>query len=436
MNYAEALRYLDQHRNLEATEPLGAGSSGVSLDSIAKLLAAVGDPQDSYPVIHVSGTNGKGSVTRFTADILAGLELAVGRYTSPHLHRINERISYDGVAISDDELARVVSLLAEVEPLVDAELTWFELVTATALVWFADQGIDVAVVEVGMLGADDATNVVQADVAVINNVARDHVPAGADDWLLAVAEAKSGIITPGRPLVLGEVPTPEVRAIFDLAGPAETMAVGRDALIEANTVAVGGRVLDYVGPHGPYEPIFVPFHGAHQVDNAATALLTVETFLNRGIDGDFVAQALSGSELPGRFELIALEPKVIVDVAHNEAAAEALWSSLNEEFARLGSWILVVGTTADRDTAAFLRAIHADQFDAVICTEPGGPRSLPAADLGQVADSMGIAAEVVADPVEAALRARAVASVDDCIVVTGASGVVAAVRATINAAAD
>ncbi len=430
MNYADALRYLDRHRNIEASEPLGSGAPGdLGLGPISELLAAVGDPQASYPVIHVTGTNGKGSVTRFVADILGGLELAVGRYSSPHLHRINERISYDGVAISDDEFARVLTLLAEVEPLISTTPTWFELVTAAAFVWFADQGIDVAVIEVGMLGRHDATNVVEADVAVLTNIAHDHVAAGPN-WRTEVASAKAGIITPGRPVVCGFEPGDDVADLINAEKPSEILTVGGDGIVESNLVAVGGRVIDYIGPYGPYEPIFVPFHGAHQGINVATALLTVETFLGRGIDGEIVNAVLAQSEMPGRFEVLASDPVVICDIAHNEAAAAVTWQTLDGEYARLGSWVLVVGLNADRDPTAFLDAIHAADFDAVILTQPRGDRALPVEEL--LAAAAGVGAEAIADPVDAIRRARVVAQDDDLILITGSSGVVAPVSASIS----
>ncbi len=430
MNYADALRYLDRHRNVEATEALGAGAPGdLDLSTITAILAALGDPHRSYPVIHVTGTNGKGSVTRFVADILGGLELAVGRYTSPHLHRINERICYDGNPISDDELARVLTLLSEIEPMIDVTPTWFEVITAAALVWFADQGVDVAVIEVGMLGRDDATNVVEADVAVITNIANDHVAPGPN-WRREVTTAKAGIITPGRPVVCGFVPDDEVAQLLSAQEPSAVYSVGRDAVVESNLVAVGGRVVDYLGPYGPYESIFVPFHGAHQGTNLATALLTVETFLGRGIDGAVVNAVVETAELPGRFELLATEPTLIVDVAHNEAAATATWNTLDTEYARLGSWILVVGLNSDRDPHEFLRAIHAGEFDAVILTQPGGDRSLNVEALAAAAQ--GLDAEVVADPIDAIRRARVVAKSDDLILVTGSSRLVAPISASLS----
>jgi dihydrofolate synthase/folylpolyglutamate synthase len=215
VNLREALDYLDRHVNLEAR----AGRiDGLSTDPMAGLLAVLGDPHRAYPVIHVTGTNGKGSTGRMISALLAASGLTVGTYLSPHLERLNERICRQLEPIPDDELAEVLTLLAGVEPLLEHRPSWFELVTSAAFVWFAETAVDVAVVEVGLLGRFDATNVVDGAVAVLTNIGKDHTD-GAPGWQRAVAWEKAGIVKPGSHAVLGSA-LGDLRAEVEAQGPA------------------------------------------------------------------------------------------------------------------------------------------------------------------------------------------------------------------------
>ena len=285
------------------------------------LCDVLGDPQHAYPVIHVTGTNGKGSVTRMIAALLQARGLSVGAYTSPHLERINERLVWDGRPIDDEELGEQIGAVAAVEELAGVRPSYFEILTAAAFRWFADLAVDVAVVEVGLLGRYDATNVARAQVAVVTNVGRDHTDGGAG-WRVAIASEKAGIIEPESHLVLGEI-DPDIQAVFTAEGPAATWTREVDFGCEANRVAVGGRLVDLWTPSGRVEDVYLPVHGAHQGDNAALALASVEAFFGAPTDEEVVTEAFAGLELPGRFEVVRREPTVVVDGAHNVDGARA-----------------------------------------------------------------------------------------------------------------
>lgn len=445
MDYAAALAYLDQHTNMEGSRanrfappapdlPTAGQVDGLSVAPMRALLAALGDPQDAFRTIHITGTNGKGSVARYAAAILRATSLSVGLYTSPNMAKVNERINWDGRDIPDDELARVVGLLAGVEDLVDHDPSRFELLTAAAYVWFAEQGVEVGVIEVGLLGRYDATNVIDADVAVVTNIGKDHTD-GAEGWRTAVASEKAGIIKPDSRVVLG-APMGDLLEVFEAEPSAGIWEAGRDFEVEANLLALGGRSIDLRTPGESYDQLFVPAHGRHQGDNAATAVAAVEAFFDRPTPEDLINEALAEVRLPGRFEVVDQEPAVVLDGAHNPDGAAAAYRTLTEEFARLGSWVLVVGMLKGKDPIEMLLALGAPDFDAVICTEPDWSRAIPAEELAFAASSLGLTPEVVRNPVEALARARAVTAADDLILVAGSLYVVGEVRASLPIPAD
>ncbi len=438
MDYSSALAYLDAHTNLEGNRsgrftpsmPTAGQVDGLSVEPMLALLGALGEPHQAYRSIHITGTNGKGSTARMAAAILRSMDLSVGLYTSPNMDKVNERISWDGHDISDEDFGRVIGLLAAVEPLVDHTPSRFELLTAAAFVWFAEQGADVAVVEVGLLGRYDATNVIDADVAVITNIGKDHTD-GAEGWQAKVAAEKAGIIKPNSHVVLGS-PMAEHRATFEAEPSADMWIAGRDFETEANSLAVGGRIVDLRTPGANYDQLFVPAHGAHQGDNVATAVATVEAFFGRPTPEELVGEALATVRFPGRFEVVDYSPTVILDGAHNPEGARAAYQTLTEEFARLGSWVLVVGLLSGKDPVEMLQALNAQDFDAVICTEPNWSRAIPAERIAAAARFLGISAEVVRKPVEALTRARAVTADDDLILVAGSLYVVGEVRSSLD----
>ena len=432
MNLREALAWLDRHINLEAN---AGRPSGASLDRMREIARVLGDPHQAYPSIHLTGTNGKGSTARIATALLQTSGLTVGTYTSPHLERINERMSRNLEPISDEELAEAFSAVAAIEPIIDGPPSHFEILTAAALHWFADVAVDVAVLEVGLLGRYDCTNIVDATVAVLTRVAADHTDK-SEGWRRAIAEEKVGIVKPGSTFVLGET-DPELRDIFEAAPAAEMWVRDVDFGVEANRVAVGGRLLDLRTPGGRYTDLFLPLHGAHQGDNAAAALAAVEGFFGRPLDEDVVTEAFAAVTVPGRLEAVAHSPSVLLDAAHNPDGAESLSAALAESFTVVGSRTLVVGLLAQQDPAEMLTALDASAFDlVVVCTPPGSPRARPAAEVAAVAGSLGISAEVVPDPIEAVARAVALADEEDLVVVAGSIYVVGAVRAAYSRQAE
>lgn len=426
MDLSAALRYLDDHVNLEAT----AGRvEGLSLDRMRELAHVLGDPQSAYPVIHVTGTNGKGSTARMVTALLRAAGLGVGTYSSPHLEAINERIAYDGEPIADGELASLIADLAALEPMLSQPPSYFELLTAAALRWFADRAVDVAVVEVGLLGRYDATNVCDATVAVLTNVGRDHTD-GAGDWRRRIAEEKLGIVKPGSTFVLGETDA-ALADLFASTPAAETWVRSGQFDVVDDVLAVGGRSVTLRTPHHVVEDVFLPLHGAHQADNAAVALAAAEAFFGRGLEDELVREAFAGVEVPGRFEVVHRHPTIVLDGAHNVDGARAAASTLADEFTLAGSLLMVVGFLEGRDATEMLEALGAQDAAFVVACTPPSPRAQLSAEVAAAADGLGIVAEAVGDVSDALRRALALASSDDLILVTGSLYVIGAARAAL-----
>jgi dihydrofolate synthase/folylpolyglutamate synthase len=421
---AEALAWLDRHVNLEAT----AGRiEGLSLERMHRLIDVLGEPQRAYPVIHLTGTNGKGSTARLITALLAESGLTVGTYTSPHLERVNERLSRSGEPISDDELAEVLRDLERLEPLTGVVNSYFELLTAAAFRWFADVAVDVAVVEVGLLGRYDATNVADGLVAVVTNVGHDHSDFEGD-WRAKVADEKAGIVKPGSTLVLGETDA-ELLPIFERAGADSTWYRDFDFGLERNDLAVGGRLLDLRTPTGVYEEVFLPLHGAHQGDNAAVALAAAEAFFGERIADEVVAEAFARTKVPGRFEVVRRDPLVVLDGAHNSEGAAAAAQTLFDDFSVSGDVLIVVGVMSPRDPSSVLAALEVERSGLVVACEPPSPRAVPAREVAAAAEALGANAVVEPDVAQAVDRALAMAGPDDAVLVTGSLYVVGAARA-------
>lgn len=426
MNLYAALAYLDQHTNLEAT---AGRAEGLSLERMTQLVHALGDPQLAFPVIHITGTNGKGSVARMCTELLRASGLSVGTYTSPHLNDINERIAWDGEPISDEDLGTAIGAVASVESVAGVTPSYFEILTAAAFVHFANVAVDVAVVEVGMLGRFDATNVVDATVAVLTNIGHDHTD-GKGKWRRAIAEEKVGIVKPGSTFICGE-PDPDLRDVFENTEAAATWFREEDFDCEQSMIALGGRAVSLRTPSGVEDEIFVPLHGEHQGDNAAVALAAVEAFFERRLDPEVVAEGFGAVKVPGRFEVVMREPTVILDAAHNLDGARACALTLREEFTLSGSVIMVVGFLKGRDPADMLDALGAVDAGLVVACTPDSPRAITAPEVAGSADAMGIAVESISSVDDAVNRALAVASVDDLVLITGSLYVVGPARAVV-----
>ena len=410
----EALAWLEGHVNMEADRSPSAAD--LRLGKVAELAKLSGDPQHAAPVVHVTGTNGKGSTTALLTDLLGAHGLTVGTYTSPDLERINERLARNGEPIRDDELAEVLDDLRTLEEGSGVRATRFELLTLAAFRWFADLPVDVMVVEVGLGGARDATNIADAAVAVVTNVGLDHVgvigPTRVD-----IAREKAGIVKPGSTLVLGET-DPELVPLFEAAGGARTVRRGPDLDVDRNTLAVGGRALDLRTPEGRYEDVFLSLHGAHQGDNAVLAVAATEAFFGRPIDDEVVRQVLATASVPGRFEVVGRSPLVILDGAHNPDGARAAAATLGD-FSVDGETILVVGMSAERDPVEMLTALGAPAARLVVATAAATPRAMAAEDVAAAARTVGVEAVVVPEVGEAVRRAIGRAGPNDVVLVTG-----------------
>jgi dihydrofolate synthase/folylpolyglutamate synthase len=426
------LRWLDSHVNRET----GAGPgrdriANPTRDRIHSLLELLGSPQIEYPAIHLTGTNGKTSTARMVVELLDALGASTGAYTSPHLERVNERLSFRGEPIADDDLAEVLRAVALAEQAGAVDPSYFEILTAAAFEWFANVAVDIAVVEVGLGGTWDATNEIDARIAVITNVAIDHVEY-LGPTREGIAEEKAGIIKPGATLVLGEV-DPELAPIFERRGAARIVRRHADFGVGRNELAVGGRLIDLKSPGREYPGIFLPLHGAHQADNAAIALATAEMFLGEPLDADIVSRAFANVTSPGRLEVVRRQPLVLLDGAHNVAGAEALRSALAEAFADAPR-TLVVGLLREKEPHEMLAALGLDDAAALITCRAPSPRALDATTIAKAALEMGFDPErvEVVDSVEEAIGAAMLGVPDDGqIVITGSLYVVGAARALL-----
>ncbi|MDP3208453.1 MAG: folylpolyglutamate synthase/dihydrofolate synthase family protein [Rhodoglobus sp.] len=397
---------------------------------VAELL---GDPQRSYSVIHITGTNGKTSTSRMTESILRAYGLRTGLMTSPHLVRVNERIVIDGQPISNRALAENWADIRPFIDMVDAELianseetlTYFEALTVLAFAAFADAPIDVAVLEVGMGGEWDSTNVADGQVAVLTPIALDHTQR-LGSTVQEIARTKSGIIKPVASVV-SAAQTPDALAEIERAVDLteSTLAVEGGAFgLESSSVAVGGQVITVRGLAGTYSDLFLPLFGDHQGRNAALAIAAVESFLGSGTQalvGDLLAEGLATATSPGRLQVVGVEPTVIVDAAHNPHGATALAAALGSYFT-FDEVVVVLGILQDKDAAGIIEELSpiAARFNV---TQSRSERAVPNDELAVlVAERAGQDSTYQFETVEEALAdARAWAGESDrrAVLVTG-----------------
>jgi dihydrofolate synthase/folylpolyglutamate synthase len=360
-----------------------------SLDRIQAFTALLGDPQTAYPVIHITGTNGKTSTSRMIDTLLRALNLRTGRFTSPHIETMNERISIDGEPLDDEQFVRAFNEVAAYTHLVDADqehpLSFFEAIVGMAFSAFADAPVDVAVVEVGMGGSWDATNVADGSVAVVLPIAVDHanyLGGTATD----IALEKAGIIKEGAIAILAEQST-EVATVLLARATQVGATVAREGLefgVISRVPAVGGQTVSLQGLRARYDDIFLPLYGAHQAQNAAVALAAVEAFAgDEPLSDDLVRTAFAEVTSPGRMEVIRRSPSIILDAAHNPAGAEATAAALEDSFV-FSPLIGVIGVMADKDYEGVLAAFE-PHLAHLIVTQNATPRAMPAHVLGAAA---------------------------------------------------
>ncbi len=422
MDYLEALDHLDRLINYEV-QPRAGAIKGLSLDKMQQVMEILGDPQHACAAIHITGTNGKGSTARMIESLLASMGLRVGLYTSPHVSSPCERIRVAAVELDQPTFGRAIGDIARLVEVAElGPLSWFETVTAAAFLHFANEAVEVAVVEVGMLGKFDATNVVDGQIAVITNVGRDHTD-GAPGWWRRIAEEKAGIVKPGASVVIGET-TPELAEIVAARSPAVILTPS----LLSNEVAVGGRLLSLQTPRATHSEVFLGLHGAHQAHNAAVAIAAVEEFFDAPVNSDVIHEAFATVEAPGRLEVVHRSPLMLLDAAHNPPGAEALARSLDEDFGGVNRRFLVFGIQDGRDPAEVLTALGVAAFDMVVaCTAPTA-RGVEAAELRDTAVSLGARVEAIADIATAVDYVLDEADDEDLIVVAGSVTVLEVAR--------
>jgi len=380
VNIDSALRHLERRPDPAPGAPTSAGGLSALLDVLA-------DPQAAAPVVLVTGTAGAGVVARLTTALLRAQGLSVGSWSASHLERVHEHMSWDGEPVDDETLGRLIGEVAAVEDLADVTLTATELLAGAAFRWFAEVAVDVVVVEAGAPDHDAVAAVV--DPAV---------------------EVRTGT---------GEVVAPE-----------GTWSDPADLGVAADRVAVGGRLVDLRTPGAAHDEVYLPAHGAHLGSQAALAVAAVEALLGRPQATEGVTAALAEVALPGRFEVVARHPTVVLDVVVDVEGAAATAATLAEDLTLAGSVLLVVGLGPGAEPGEVLHALGAPSAGLVVATSPVGI-GVAASDLAGVADRLGAVTETAPDPVDAVWRALAVATEDDLVLVAGAPAVVGPVRAAL-----
>ncbi len=362
-----------------------------SLDRIAMLLDYLGNPQETFRSIHLAGTNGKTSTSRMIDSLLRSFGIRTGRFTSPHLEDIRERISLDGELITPEYFIYTYEDIKPYIELVDSQsehpLSYFEVLTAMAYAAFADAPIDVGIIECGVGGAWDATNVINSDVAVMTPIGLDHQEY-LGETIAEIAHTKAGIFRSGKPSVLAHQTREAAEVLIRESATIESIPLreGLDFALLRRDVAVGGQLLTIQGLGGTYEDIFLPLYGRHQASNAALALVAVEAFLGGGaqqLDIDAVRDGFAQATSPGRLEVMRRNPTVIIDAAHNHHGVIALREALTEEFA-FDRIIAIVAILGDKDVTSFLSEL-ANVVDEIIVTENSSPRAMPTEELFKIA---------------------------------------------------
>ena len=429
-SYVEALTWLESHIDFERVAP--NRQAVPTLDPITDTLALLADPQLDYRTVHITGTNGKGTTTTLTSALLSATGLRVGAFTSPDLHSINERIAVNGEPIDDEELITLLQRLADVESVSSIALTRFELLTAAALLHFSDEGVDVAVIEVGMGGTWDSTNIIHSDVAVLTNVDLDHT-AVLGTTIAEIASDKVGIFR-GEGIAI----VATTNAIVVEIAKRRTEELGatlwlldQDFVLERNELALGGRAITLRTPFEQYEEVLVSLHGIHQGVNAATAIVAAEAFLGRGLGDEVVTSTLGKARMPGRMELISRRPMIVVDGAHNPAGVKALVATLGGAFHVEGARRCVLGMLSGRDIDDMVEPLVALGFTEFHCCAPHSPRAVPANVVADAVRRHGGVAYEHPSGLAALAHARERSTDEDLIVVAGSLYLVAEVRGEV-----
>lgn len=424
MNYEQSIVYVDRHIGLGAEPGLGR---------ITDLLDLMGRPHEGYPIIHVAGTNGKTSTSRLATLILVAHGLTTGTLTSPHLQTIEERLAVNGRTATSEEFALAMSDVAAFADLRegagDEPNTYFELTAAAAFAYFADQAVNAAVLEVGLGGRLDATNVVDAEVCVVTSIGKDHTEFLGED-LASIASEKVAIAGPNAILITGPLP----QEALDVASKhARQLGIqhrlyDKDYGIGEYERGVGGWLVRIEGAETTYPEIFLPLHGRYQLTNLAVAIAACEALVGRKLDVEAVRDAAAVATAPGRMEPLAASPFVMVDGAHNAEGVETLVESLVEEYPTT-KWQILLGVMGEKNVDLIVERLG-PIARGIVTTAVDSPRALPADDLAKkvmeiLPDVPVVAAESVRDGVD---MARAEAGVNGAVLVTGSLYLVGKVR--------
>lgn len=433
MNFKQVLAQLDARTNYEASGRLVAPT----LERITALLEMLGDPQGGIPAIHITGTNGKTTTARAATEVLRASDLSVATFTSPHVESITERIQADATPISENEFIdawrELVPFMEHIDETV-GKVTWFEAITALAFIWFADKGVDVAVIEVGMGGTWDATSVVETAVAAITRIDVDHAHV-LGDTPAKIAVEKAGIIKPDSVLVTVE----QTQEVFDVLRArceevgAEIRSEPMSFELEKSVVAVGGQSVDLRLGREYHRGLFLPMFGEQFAHNAALGAAAVHAFMgDRPQETAILEEAFAKIKVPGRLEVIQRNPLVILDGAHNPAAAAALASALPHAF-DYENVILVIGAMTDKDVPGMLAPL-VKLSSGVVATQANWPRAMTAPDVAAAAATAGAKVIAVEQNVPDAIKAAIAAAGDrDCVLVTGSLYTVGEARTALAA---
>ena len=355
-----------------------------SMDRIAALVDVLGSPQLSYPTIHLAGTNGKTTTARMIDSLFRELDYRTGRFTSPHLESFLERVSINGFPIPAEGMIATYNDIALYLDLIDSRqphpISFFEAITALAFVAFAEYPVDIGIIEAGMGGEWDATNVVSSAVSVFTPIGMDHMEY-LGHTLEEIAQTKSGIIKPESHVVIAAQPISVAKVLTEavIKKAAIPFREGLEFSVAKRDLAVGGQVLTLSGIHGAYSDIFLPLYGAHQATNAAVALAAVEAFVGVKVDEDVVRRGFANVDSPGRLEILHRDPTVIVDAAHNPHGAHALALTLRNEF-DFESIFGVLAILGDKDVDGVLTELE-PVVDRLVVTASSSSRALPVDEL-------------------------------------------------------
>ena len=434
-NYQAALDYLYSFVDFSLTHQQNLAPENFDLSRMRALMTVLRNPEQRYKTIHVAGTKGKGSVSAFCASALREAGYKTGLYTSPHLKDFEERIQINGQSISQSDLVEIVEAI---KPYVAAipRLTTFEITTALAFWHFARQGVEIAVIEVGLGGRLDATNVITPLVSVITSISRDHTYV-LGDTLSEIATEKGGIIKPGIPVVLApqrEEPRQKLVEIAAERGSPLTQ-VGRDYKFSIKSRTLNGQVFSLWKSDETRNPALleIPLLGDHQAENAATAYVTLQTIKNAGVEisEGALRQGLAETVWPGRFEILQREPPVIIDSAHNAYSARVLQNTLDQYYPDR-PYVLIVGFSADKEIDKMVKT-WLPRAQHIIATHSGHPRAMPPAELAEeIRNFTAIPVTATPDAATALTTALEIAGVDQLIITAGSVFIAASVRVAWN----